>query len=213
MYYLMPTASLIFNASGLTYQLCCEQEKTSTENLEKDILLIIGLVTTLAKIVVQYRQKEYLELAYKVQAERQATVQREDHHLRYRPVYNRIYLFTLVAVIVAGIMTVLRPIPFAMETLLTGEPFLKNVLPIEDTPYSLQVYVQCGLQVLLFYWYGLFCIFLAVLILEPLFVCAICYQAIGNDLRLLRKDGTEFTEEGEYQKLRSLMARCTEINE
>lgn len=212
MYYLIPLLALTFNASAIVYQVCCENEKTTTKNLEKDTLLIIGLGTTLAKIVVQYRQKEYVELANKVQAERQATVQREDY-LRYRSMYNRIYLFTLVALIVGGIMTVLHPLPSAIETLLTGEPFLKNFLPIEDTTNSLQVYVQCGVQVLLFYWSGFFCVFLAVLILEPLLVFAICYQTIGNDLRLLRKDGTEFTEEGEYEKLRSLMERCTEINE
>lgn len=66
---------------------------------------------------------------------------------------------------------------------------------------------------MIIYWDGILCLFFLVVMLEPFLRFAISFKLIALDISRLREEDTEFTEEGEYQKLRSLVMQYSRIKQ
>lgn len=137
-------------------------------------------------------------------------LQREDA-LTHRPKRNGIFLAMVMTLLLTGIAGLFSPLAFLSEPIFEGTIYFKNVLPFDNTPYSVQVYAQAALQVLLFYWIYIYSGLFIVIVIEPFLQLSLCYKVIATDLRALRsKPG--FQEQEELEKLKALMIDISEIN-
>lgn len=139
-----------------------------------------------------------------------AVLERKDY-LQHRPRRNKIYLAMVLILLITTLADTLSPIGFFRKTLESGELYFKNMFLFDVTPNSGAVYFVAVLQVCVFYYVYAFCTMFIVVVIEPFLLLAMCYQVIATDIRKLRQ-GPAIDESVEFQKLRSLMHECNEIN-
>lgn len=199
----------LFISSALTYQLLHSSEipvEVLVVKIPHLLMLCIGL-----NMIYNGRmyRKEYSEVIHYVNASSLAILTREDKP-NLRPLRNQIYLVTFGISTTMAVGAFFAPLPYVLETLTTGKLYFSTVWPLDETPYSASVYVQCTVQMILIYWMLTNGILFLVVIFEPILRLAISYKILAEDLRSLRK-GKEFAEEAEYLRLKSLMEHSNEI--
>lgn len=210
-FYLLPILAIIFNVRCIIYHLCHDPNKTSTASMQKIPYYSMMFGSVFIRFFAQYHGKDYLELLKVIRTLREEMLNRPDHP-KYRPLQNRLYICTISMMILLGVTAIFFPIPLILHTITTGELYFKTILPFGSTPYSLPVYVQCAIHLVTLWWLEIYCLFFIPIILEPYLRFAISFKIIAKDMRTLRKDGTNFTEEGEYDRLRSMMFQCGELS-
>lgn len=207
----MPTLAAILNASALHYRLL-NDDKMSPKSIQKLGFIVLMIGCWLLRIHSEVFRKDYSSVVeYANQLNR--SIKRRKDRLECRPFQNRIYLGTLILMFLIGISAILFPFPLIIELLSTGELYFKTSLPFDVTPYSFSVYVQCAIHLLIIYWDGILCLFFLVVMLEPFLRFAISFKLIAQDISRLREEDTEFTEDEEYQKLRSLVMQYSRIKQ
>lgn len=159
----------------------------------------------------QYRA-EFSQVITAVNRKCLGILRRQDY-LLHRPLRNRIYLSMVLLLLTTCVAGLCTPAFFVYDTFAHGELYFKNALPLDDTPYSWQVYVQTVLYVGTFYWIYGFCTLFIVIVVEPFLRLAMNYRIIASDIRQLREGGrTEIAEAVELQKLKAIIMECNEIN-
>lgn len=207
----MTHVSFLFIASAALYQVVHSPEiPLDVVLLKITHLMMLFIGFNMIYIGRMYR-REFSELIRFVNFKSLEILKREDS-LKFRPIRNRIYIITASIMIAMSTGAMLTPVPYLLETLSTGELYFNTILPLDNTPYSVAVYLQLAGQLITIYWMLSYGILFLVVIFEPTLRLATSYRVIAADLRTLR-NGEHFTEEGEFQRLRSLMMECNEIKE
>lgn len=203
----MTVVSFVFISSAVLFQILHITDRTvMVLKITHMMMLFIGL--NMVYIGRRYRG-EYSQVLEYVNRKSLGILQRNDV-LKFRVIRNKIYTMTLVILVLMSLAALLTPFPYILETIRTGRLYFGTLLPLDPTPYSLSVYIQCAVQIFIIYWmlsYGM--LFLAI-IFEPILRLAICFQIIAKDLRGLRV-GRNVNEDREYFRLMDIFKECDEV--
>ena len=203
----MSVVLFVFISSAVLFQIIHFTDRTvMVLKITHMMMLFIGL--NMIYIGRTYR-REYSEVLEYVNQKSLEILER-NNALKFRVIRNKIYTLTLVILVLMSLVAFLTPFPYILETIRTGSLYFGTLLPLDQTPYSFSVYIQCGVQVFLIYWmlaYGM--LFLAI-IFEPILRLAIGFQIIAEDLRSLRM-GRNINEDAEFSRLMDILRECNEV--
>lgn len=206
----MTVLSLAFITNALAFQLMHSNEipiDILVLKINHIMMLFIGI--NMVYISRKYRL-EYSQVITFVNHKNWTALERKDS-LKFRSLRNRIYLIWLGIIIAMAVGAIITPLPYLLETFSTGKLYFGLILPFDDNPHSLSVYIQCAIQLLIIYWMLSFGILFLVVIFEPILQLAINFQTLAADISHLR-NGLNFREEEEMSQLIELVGESVEMN-
>lgn len=208
---LLPISAIILFNSALLHLLIHPQSVARAVFVEKVVNIVVFNVAIFFILMSSRHFRSEFSQVIRFVNEQSLQVLRRPDYLVHRPMRNRIYLGSVLIISLSSFVGLLSPIAFLLDSILHGQLYFKNILPLDDTPYSPQMYFQSVLYVGVYYWvYGFSSLFI-VFIVEPFLRFSMGYLMIATDIKALRSH-SEFVESEEVKKVKDLMRQCSEIN-